>query len=285
MTKTARKTLRLLSVAALVIAATQADAKPVKKPAKVEVAAEEVTESMSAKLVVGGGDSSLVADKGSISKDSGPESATAATTDTAALATSGSTTGSLAADSSSGAVDPAFAAAGTVDPEKAAAEAAKAAQAKLPESQIPVFQAKKDPKQAGGGGFFRIFMTLGILAVACGSAAFGLNRWAKKSGAKNQKSTQIKVLTSHHLGPKKNLTIVQVAGETILLGVTDHNITMLKTLSLLDDEIPESLPQKFDHSMEDFIEDGDQEDEPIAMRGLSEIRDTVSSRLKNMRNL
>ena len=279
MKRSARKAFRLLSILALVIAATQAEAKPAKKAAKVEAAAEETAEPMAAKLVVGGGDSALVAGNGSISKGSGSDSATAATTDTAALATSEAT-------------DPAFATAGApgvtaeVDAAKAAADAAKAAQAKLPEDQIPVFQSKKDAKQAGGSGFFRIFMTLGVLAVACGSAAFGLNRWSKKSGAKNQKNTRIKVLTSHHLGPKKNLTIVQVAGETILLGVTDQNITMLKTLSLLDDEIPEALPQKFDHSMEDFIEeDADQDDEPIAMRGLSEIRDTVSSRLKNMRNL
>ena len=275
-----RKALRLcsLSVAAgaLVVVSLQAEAKSAKKSAPVAaVEAEEVTEPMNGKLVVGDAsktDAGLVTANGSISAPASADvgaiaasenqvtnGATAATSDTAALAT-------------------------TVT----AAEAAKAAQAKLPEDQIPVFQKKTDTKQAGGSGFFRIFMTLGVLAVACGSAAYGLNRWSKKAANKNIKNTRIKVITSHHLGPKKNLTIVQVAGETILLGVTDQNITMLKTLSLLDDEIPESVPQRFDHSMDDFMsndEIDEQEDEPIAMRGLNEIRDTVSSRLKNMRNL
>jgi flagellar protein FliO/FliZ len=76
--------------------------------------------------------------------------------------------------------------------------------------------------------------------------------------------------------------IVQVAGETLLLGVTDHNITMLKTLALIDDEVPAELPQKFNHTMEDFIGD---EEEPLIMQGLDQVRDTVSARLKNLRNL
>lgn len=270
----ARKALRLCSLsvaaAALVAVSLQAEAKTAKKaaPAAAVEVADEAFEPMSGSLVVGDAsatpktDTALVPNNGSISDDS----ATAATTDTAALATTGTTGAAL---------------------NSAPVDAVKAAQAKLPEDQIPVFQKKTDVKQASGGGFFRVFMTLGVLAVACGSAAYGLNRWSKKATNKNIKNTRIKVLTSHHLGPKKNLTIIQVAGETILLGVTDNNITMLKTLSLLDDEIPESVPQRFDHSMDDFMTDQDdeQEDEPIAMRGLSEIRDTVSSRLKNMRNL
>lgn len=154
--------------------------------------------------------------------------------------------------------------------------------AKLSEDQIPVLQNAKEAKKAEGNGFFKIMTTLSVLAIALGAAAFGLKRWSAKNGAKNNKHKQIKVLTSHSLGPKKNLMVVQVAGETLLLGVTDQNISMLKTLSLLDEEIPESVPQRFDHSMDDFIED---EEEPIALRGLNDIRDTVSSRLKNMRNL
>jgi flagellar protein FliO/FliZ len=114
-----------------------------------------------------------------------------------------------------------------------------------------------------------------------GAAAFGLKKLATRQG-KAASKTRINVLTNHHLGPKKNLMIVQVAGETLLLGVTDHNITMLKTLALIDDEVPAHLPQRFDQTMDDFVAD---EDEPIAMQGLDQIRDTVSSRLKNLRNL
>jgi flagellar protein FliO/FliZ len=152
---------------------------------------------------------------------------------------------------------------------------------KLPENQIPVLSSATKEKKSESNPIFRLIMTLGVMAVVLGAAAFGVKKLANRQGPAAAK-TRINVLTNHHLGPKKNLMIVQVAGETLLLGVTDHNITMLKTLALIDDEIPATVPQCFDHTMEDFIAD---EEEPIVMQGLDQIRDTVSSRLKNLRNL
>jgi flagellar protein FliO/FliZ len=176
---------------------------------------------------------------------------------------------------------------------------------KMPENEIPVLTSSKSAKKAEGGMMERIMITLGVLAVALGAAAFGLKRWATKSGAKNQ-NTKIKVLTQHMMGPKKSLAIVQVAGETILIGVTDHNISMLKTLSLLDEEIPEEVPRNFGTRLADFDEDemlpspvpkakkeprsrrmDDDTDaqEDFAMRGIAEIRDVVSTRLRGLKNL
>ena len=37
----------------------------------------------------------------------------------------------------------------------------------------------------------------------------------------------IKVLSQHALGPKRTLTVVEVCGQTLLLGVTDQNISFL----------------------------------------------------------
>jgi flagellar protein FliO/FliZ len=171
---------------------------------------------------------------------------------------------------------------------------------KLPENQIPVLAEVKDAKKSSNDQFYRIMATLGILAVGLGAALFGLKKWSAKSGGRNI-NTKIKVLTTHHLGPKKSVAIIQVAGESILIGITDHNISMLKTLALIDDEVPETSSRRFDESMEDFAEQEefqapargksrdsertDRESDDFAMRGLSEIRDVVSSRLKNMRNL
>ena len=56
---------------------------------------------------------------------------------------------------------------------------------------------------------------------------------------------QIKVLSQHYLGPKKSLVIVRVAGESILVGVTDSNISMIKSLALIDDEVPVETPKNF----------------------------------------
>ena len=41
------------------------------------------------------------------------------------------------------------------------------------------------------------------------------------------------------------MAIIRVAGESILIGVTDSHISMIKSLSLIDDEVPSEVPQKF----------------------------------------
>jgi flagellar protein FliO/FliZ len=172
---------------------------------------------------------------------------------------------------------------------------------KLSENEIPVLTTAKTEKKAEGGAIERLLITLGVLSVVLAGATFAIKRWAAKSGTKNQ-NTKIKVLTQHMLGPKKSLAIVQVAGETILIGVTDQNISMLKTLSLLDEEIPEEVPRNFGRTLADFDDEeaappvrskksrarqADEIDpaEDFAMRGLSEIRDVVSTRLKGLKNL
>ncbi len=181
---------------------------------------------------------------------------------------------------------------------EAAVETPKADVSKLPESQIPVLTNTKDVKKAGSGGMARLMITLGVLAVALGAAAFGLKRWQKREGTK-QKNTRIKVLTQHALGPKKSLAIVQVAGESILIGITDQNISMLRTLSLIDDEIPEETPRNFDRALEDYEEADEMarggrgrqsaaianEEEDFTISGLNEIRDSVSGRIRKMKNL
>jgi len=196
------------------------------------------------------------------------------------------------------AADPAAAAAASAPADITAAPAPDTAlkppaeTAKLPENQIPVLTGAKDPKKASGGGMTRIFISLGVLAAALLAAIFGLKRIGNR-GAEKNKNTRIKVLTQHALGPKKSLAIVQVAGESILIGVTDQNISMLKSLALIDDEFPEEMPREFNHALDDF--DGDTassrargaiaEHDDFAVQGLSEIRDKVSTRLRSMKNL
>jgi flagellar protein FliO/FliZ len=185
--------------------------------------------------------------------------------------------------------------------------AATAPQAKLSEAEIPVLTKAKIEKKDAGGGLGRLLATLGVLTIVLGAAAFGVRRYTQKVGTKSV-HTAIKVITQHHLGPKRSLAIVQVAGESILIGITDQNISMIKSLSLIDDEVPAELPARFDHSLEDFEEpakiaaparrgllgrsapkqevadNNDDAMDDFAMRGLNEIQDVVSTRLKNMRN-
>ncbi|MCB0393635.1 MAG: FliO/MopB family protein [Bdellovibrionales bacterium] len=109
---------------------------------------------------------------------------------------------------------------------------------KLSENEIPVLQNSKETKSQSGVSWLRVavslFLVVGLIAFV---TVFG-KRWIKTSGVSNQK-TGIKVLTQYHIAPKRTLAIIQVAGESILIGMTDHSITPIKTLSLLDEEVPE----------------------------------------------
>ncbi|MFN8792391.1 MAG: FliO/MopB family protein [Bdellovibrionales bacterium] len=147
------------------------------------------------------------------------------------------------------------------------------------EEQIPVL-TKEAPKTAPAENYMdRLIMVVGLFSVICGGAFF----WAKKYGRPRQNpQTQIKVLTQHYMGPKKSLAIVRVAGESILIGVTDNSINLIKSLSLLDDEIPESSPSaNFEKLMQDQEKVQQMGSEEFSIR---HIKDVVSLKLKGIRN-
>lgn len=166
------------------------------------------------------------------------------------------------------------------------------------ESEIPLNLEAKKTAASEGSGVFRILFTLSILGLVGTGAYFFLRKYSVPKAKKHQ--TQIKVLQQHYLGPKKSLAIVRVAGESILIGIADHNISMLKPLSLLDDEVPEEAPQHFGKVLgglsakADFAAD-DEESAPAPKRAsreldtdeefaISGIKDIVSKRLKGMRS-
>lgn len=169
------------------------------------------------------------------------------------------------------------------------------------ESEIPLNLDENKKAATEGSSFFRILFTLSILGLVGAGAFFFLRKYSIPKGMKHQ--TQIKVLQQHYLGPKKSLAIVRVAGESILIGVTDHNITMIKALSLLDDEVPEEAPQNFgrvlkgQNSQDEFVDSDidDVESQPRKKMkkeldadeefAISGIKDIVSKRLKGMRSL
>ncbi len=150
--------------------------------------------------------------------------------------------------------------------------------AKTKESEIPVLMKEKPSQAKTENPFARIMISLGIIAVV----GIGLMVAAKKWGwKKNQESakTQIKILTQHHLGPKKSLAIIRVAGESILIGVTDHNINLIKPLALLDEEIAEmNGNQNFDTAMGEFAEPEDE-------FSFGNVQDRVSLRMKELRKM
>lgn len=152
------------------------------------------------------------------------------------------------------------------------------------ESEIPLNLDNNKKANTEGSGVFRIIFTLGILGLVGAGAVVFLRKYKIPQASKHQ--TQIKILQQHFLGPKKSLAIVRVAGESILVGITDHNITMIKSLSLMDDEVPAEAPQNFNKVLSGLGSDDDfQEERSDDEFSISGIKDIVSKRLKGMRPL
>jgi flagellar protein FliO/FliZ len=165
----------------------------------------------------------------------------------------------------------------------------------MKESEIPLLGAEKQTKKSESSPWFRLIATVGVLGVLFFGAKYGIKKYARRSNSQKAQGTKIRVVTNHHLGPKKSLMIVNVAGESLLLGVTDHNITILKNLSLLEEELPADVPSTFAGAInETFVETknlvatastAEEQEDDFAVQGLAQIKDKVSSRLKNMRQI
>lgn len=178
----------------------------------------------------------------------------------------------------------------TAGEEKFVAASVVAAKDTRPESEIPVFSAATPERKSAGAGIERLVITLFVVCVVLGAALFGIKRWSINRKGNGISPTKIQILTQHHLGPKKSLAIIQVAGEAILIGITDQNISMLKTLALIDDEVPGLVPKNFsdeldsdDHAARAAQEGYDPEPEDhhvenFAMKGLGEVRDLVNTK-------
>lgn len=155
----------------------------------------------------------------------------------------------------------------------------------LPENKIPVLTAPAPKAEAPAANWGRLLLSLLIVIVVGIALAWVTRRWSKLKNPIGSKQ-QIKILTQHHLGPKRSLAIIQVAGESILIGITEHNISLIKPLALLEEELPESVPQNFAESLNEretmaALEETD-EAESFAFGG---IKDRVRNKLKGLRSL
>jgi flagellar protein FliO/FliZ len=103
------------------------------------------------------------------------------------------------------------------------------------ESQIPIQLKAAALPTAVQSGSRGLFAGLAVVLFVAGLAAWGIRKYSISNRSADTK--RIKVLTQYHLGPKKSLAVVQIAGESVLIGVTDHHISHIRTLSLLSEEV------------------------------------------------
>jgi len=166
--------------------------------------------------------------------------------------------------------------------------------AQTKESDIPIKLESRKGESSESNPFVKMGLGLLIVSGLAFASWLGVRKYRFNNKGRSS-ATQMKILSQFHLGPKKSLAVVRIAGESILIGITDHNISMIKSLSLLDEEIPEESPANFDK----LYKENNQETEPKVNRqrvsqraptdendefAISGIQDFVSTRLKNMRS-
>lgn len=118
------------------------------------------------------------------------------------------------------------------------------------ESDIPVTFAAKPTEASHGNIAWRLIASVALIAVVGGACMFASRRWSKGKD-KGGKQARIEILHQLHMGPRKSIALVRVSGETMLVGITDHNINMLKPVTLIDDELEGVLSKDFNNFLED----------------------------------
>ncbi len=99
---------------------------------------------------------------------------------------------------------------------------------------------------AFGRTFSMLFLVLALLILVF----YLIKKYSNAKGIKGSKNF-IKVLSVHHLSPKEKLVLVNVLGDTILIGVASSNITKISSFdknieSIVDSSInAEDQPSKF----------------------------------------
>ena len=164
---------------------------------------------------------------------------------------------------------------------------------KLNEEQIPLALANEKQTTESNEALATVPRALAsgfIIILLLGVSYYYVSKY-KISNKINKSNMHIKVLSQHYLGPKKSLAVIHVAGESILLGVTETNISMLKSLSLIDDEVPSELPNTFNESInktmeknEKYVASATNREELEEEFSFSGVTDTVSKKIKSMRS-
>lgn len=132
------------------------------------------------------------------------------------------------------------------------------------ESEIPLATEVKTASKSESNVAWRMIASLGIVLVVAGVAAYAGKKYRRHQDKGGQKA-RIEMMHQLHLGPKKSIGLIRVAGEAILIGITDNNINMLKSVALIDDELENIASKNFNNFLEEEF-------------SIEDVRDALSSR-------
>lgn len=126
--------------------------------------------------------------------------------------------------------------------------------APLPENQIPIVMkpVANSTVAPTSDTTWRLVASLAFVLVVGGGVFYATRRW-RRAPDKGGQNARIEMMHQFHVGPRRSIALIRVAGETMLVGITDHNINMLKSVALIDDELEDVLGKKPDFN--GFLED------------------------------
>lgn len=139
--------------------------------------------------------------------------------------------------------------AATTDATDAKAEL-KTSQTEVKESEIPVVMSAPKTAKAESNVIWRFLASAVLIAVVGGVLMYAARRWSRQKD-KGGKQARIEVIHQMHLGPRKSLALIRVSGEVMLVGITDHNINMMKSIALIDDELESVVKGDFNGFLDD----------------------------------
>jgi flagellar protein FliO/FliZ len=91
------------------------------------------------------------------------------------------------------------------------------------------------------GLFMRLIMSLGIVIGLMWAAAHVLRRRGLAPAARRaQKNVQVELLARKALARNASIAVVRVAGRSMIVGVTDHNITKLDDADVAEIDLEET---------------------------------------------
>lgn len=87
--------------------------------------------------------------------------------------------------------------------------------------------------------FARMIVSLGVVIMILLAASMGAKRiFARTKALGGERAAMMKVRGTHYLGPKKQIVVMEVADEMLVLGVSNENISFLTKLGDRDEASP-----------------------------------------------
>ncbi len=98
----------------------------------------------------------------------------------------------------------------------------------------------------------RAIVMLGAVIVVMVLILYGMRFLMWRSGGRKDSVLPVKVITTAFLGQKKNIAVVDVAGEVLILGITPTTITRLGRIE--NKEVLERIKEMHRHRVKTFSE-------------------------------